>query len=158
MIAFDRDDFASASRHAERAAGIFARLSDPWGQVEASVLVAQIALAKGDKNAAKLVSASDGVALDEAEPRQHRHLTHAWLAQTKGSWTEAADEIEKARTAFADWGQTGDHTPALLRRLAKLTWEGPARGQINGWLSGVERSEADLSRFLVDAPSAPGEP
>jgi hypothetical protein len=157
MIAFDRDDFPGAATHAERASRIFAKLSDPWGQVEASLLLAQIGLARGDKDAAKLVTASDGVVLDEAEPRQHRHLTRAWLAQTKRDWAAAADEIEKARTAFADWGQTGDHTPALLRRLSKLPWEGPARGQINTWLQGVERSEADLSRFLVDVPSAPGD-
>jgi hypothetical protein len=157
MLAFDADDFAAASTHAERASRVFARLSDPWGQVESSLLLAQVALARGEEAAASLVAACDGVVLDEAEPRQHRHLTRAWLAQTRGDWSLAADEIERAKTAFPDSAQTGDHTPALLKRLAKLPWEGAARGHIGSWLQGVERSEADLSRFLVDSPSVPGE-
>jgi tetratricopeptide (TPR) repeat protein len=157
MLAFDADRYAEASSHAGNASRLFARMQDPWGEVESGLLLAQVALARGDEGAAKLVLACDRVVLDEAEPRQHRHLTRAWLAQRAADWTAAADEIERARTAFHDSAQTGDHTPALLKRLSKLHWEGPARASIGSWLQGVERSEADLSRFLVDAPSAPGE-
>jgi hypothetical protein len=158
MLAFDEDTFDEASAHAASAAKIFARLRDPWGELESSLLIAQVALARNDKAASKLVADCDLVKLDEAEPRQHRHLTRAWLAQRAGDWTAAAAEIEEARSSFHDWVQTGDHTPALLKRLSKLHWEGPARARIGSWLQGVERSEADLSRFLVDAPSSPGDP
>jgi hypothetical protein len=157
MIAFDADEFDVAAAHAARAAVIFAKLKDPWGELESALLQAQVALATDDPNAKKLVKACDRVVLDEAEPRQHRHLTRAWLAQQEQDWTAAADEIEKARTAFHDWGQTADHTPTLLQRLSRLHWEGPSRGRIASWLQGVEKSEADLSRFVVDAPSSPGD-
>ena len=158
MIAFDDDSFDAASSHASKASTIFAKLRDPWGELESSLLLAQIALARGDSpGAAKIIAACEQVTLDEAEPRQHRHLTRAWLAQRGGDWSLAATEIERARTSFHDWVQTGDHTPALLKRMAKLDWEGPSRGKIGSWLQGVERSEADLSGFLVDAPSSPGD-
>ncbi len=157
MLDFDADEFEGASVHAERALAIFTRLQDPWGQLEASLLLAQVALARGDADAPARVAVCDQAVLDEAEPRQHRHLTRAWLAQTRGDWRMAADEIEHARSCYHDWVQTGDHTPALLKRLSKLTWDGPARGRIGSWLQGVEQSEADLSSFLVDAPSTPGD-
>jgi hypothetical protein len=158
MLAFDGDVYDEASLHAGKAAAIFAKLQDPWGELESSLIIAQVALARGDGGAATLVADCDRIVLDEAEPRQHRHLTRAWLAQSASDWGLAAEEIEKARTAFHDSAQTGDHTPALLRRLSKLDWQGPSRGRIGSWLQGVERSEADLSRFLVDAPSSPGDP
>ncbi len=157
MLAFDGDEFDLASAHATRASAIFAKLSDPWGELESGLLTAQIALAQADVGATALVADCERVVLDEAEPRQHRHLTNAWLAQQQGDWAKAALEVDKARHAFRDWVQTGDHTPALLRRLSKLAWEGPSRGRIASWLEGVEKSEADLSRFLEDAPSAPGD-
>jgi len=156
MLAFDADDFRDATKHADAAARLFARLHDPWGELESKLILAQVALAKGDAAASGLVAACDTIALDEAEPRQHRHLTRAWLAQKNKEWITAADEIEKARTAFHDWAQTADHTPALLKRLAKLEWQGAAKGTLSSWLQGVEKSEADLSRFLIDAPSTPG--
>ena len=158
MLAFDDDDFAGASIHAARASTLYATLHDPWGELESGLLIAQIALAKGDAGADALVADCDRILLDEAEPRQHRHITRAWLAQRGGDWAGAADEIERARTAYQDWAQTADHTPALLKRLSKLEWEGPSRGRIRSWLQGVEKSEADLSRFLVDAPSSPSSP
>jgi hypothetical protein len=97
------------------------------------------------------VAACDRVVLDEAEPRQHRHLTRAWLAQQQGKWTEAATEVDAARSAYVvsspEGGgvraaearaRTGDHTPHLLARLAKEEWVGPALGKIEGWLSQIE--------------------
>jgi hypothetical protein len=157
MLAFDEDAFDDTEAHAARAAAIFANLRDPWGELESSLLLAQVALARGDSMASALVADCDRVVLDEAEPRQHRHLTRAWLAQQQGDWTRAAKEVDGARGAFADWAQTGDHTPGLLRRLSKLDWQGSSRTRIASWLEGVEKSEADLSRFLEDAPSSPGD-
>ena len=44
----------------------------------------------------------DAIRLDEVEPKQHRHLTRAWLAQKEARWTEAAQEIDKARARPID--------------------------------------------------------
>jgi len=89
--------------------------------------------------------------LDEAEPRQHRHVTRAWLAQRQERWTDAVQEIEAARGAFLvsspEGGgvraaearaRTGDHTPHLLRRLSQLEWVGPALGIVESWLQNIE--------------------
>jgi hypothetical protein len=139
---------------------IYERLRDPWGDLEARLLLAQVALAKGDDGADSLVAACDGAVLDEAEPRQHRHLTRAWLAQRRGRWADAAAEIDAARGAFLVGGpdgeprtprgrtakalasaeaasRTGDHTPHLLTRLSRLEWIGPALGKIELWLAEV---------------------
>jgi hypothetical protein len=148
MVALDWDDFPAAEAHARVAFKIFERLQDPWGEVEARLLLAQVALATGDERAESLVAACDRAVLDEAEPRQHRHLTRAWLAQRKGLWADAAGELDAARAAFGgstslefvrDGGRdarvrTGDHTPHLLVRLARLPWVGPALGKVESWL------------------------
>jgi eukaryotic-like serine/threonine-protein kinase len=155
MVALDKDDFDAASSHADVAAKIFVGLQDPWGKLEAKLLLAQIALARGDPKASSLVAACDTIHLDEAEPRQHRHLTRAWLAQREERWENAEEELELARIVFGgDWAQTGDRTPALLKRLAQLEWSAPMRAKIDRWLDGVERSEVDLTRRLDDTPSA----
>jgi hypothetical protein len=155
MVALDSDDFDAAEAHARVAFRIFERLQDPWGDLEARLLLAQVALATGNDRAEGLVAACDRAILDEAEPRQHRHLTRAWMAQRKGRWSDAAVEIDAARSAFIaparveDGGQdpasrsggelarTGDHTPHLLVRLARLPWGGPAAGKIETWLREV---------------------
>jgi tetratricopeptide (TPR) repeat protein len=148
MVAFDTDDFAAALAHAEVAARIFDSLHDPWGELESKLLLAQVALARGDADASRLVAACDAIALDEAEPRQHRHLTRAWLAQKEARWDDAEEEVDRAYHVFqGDWTQTGDHTPALLKRLAGLPWSGSAPMKIDLWRRGIERSEA--------APSIP---
>jgi hypothetical protein len=142
MVAFDTDDFATASVHAEVAAGIFDSLHDPWGELESKLLLAQVALARDDSQASPLVAACDAIVLDEAEPRQHRHLTRAWLAQKEGRWVQAQEEVDLAHHVFRGAGtQTGDHTPALLKRLASLTWSGGASVKIDLWLRGIESSE-----------------
>src|SRR5580658_7534079 len=150
MVALDSDEFDAAEAHARVAFKIFERLQDPWGTLEARLLVAQVALARDDPRADSYVVACDRAVLDEAEPRQHRHLTRAWLAQRRGLWGDAAVEIDAARAAFvvsaADEGggpiaearaRTGDHTPHLLARLARLEWVGPALGKIESWLAEV---------------------
>jgi eukaryotic-like serine/threonine-protein kinase len=151
MIALDWDDREIAEAHARVALRIYERLQDPWGQLEARLLLAQVALARGDNGAAALVAACDQVVLDEAEPRQHRHLTRAWLAQRQGNWTEGAAEIDAARSAYVSSSpegsgvrtaearsRTGDHTPHLLTRLARQEWIGPALAKIETWLQQIE--------------------
>ncbi len=155
MVALDSDDFDAAEAHARVAFKIFERLQDPWGDLEARLLLAQVALATGNERAEALVASCDRAVLDEAEPRQHRHLTRAWMAQRRGMWAEAAVELDAARLAFVgpstgrDGGgeaggrsearmRTGDHTPHLLVRLARLPWVGPALGKIESWLKEVD--------------------
>jgi eukaryotic-like serine/threonine-protein kinase len=154
MVALDSDDFEAASAHAEVARRLFDSLHDPWGELESKLLLAQVALARGDAAAAKLVEACDAIVLDEAEPRQHRHLTRAWLAQKEERWKSAEEEIERARSVFGgDWTQTGDHTPALLRRLSRMEWSLEVHAKLEGWLDGVERSELDVAERLGENPS-----
>jgi hypothetical protein len=151
MVALDSDDFDAAEAHARVAFKIYERLQDPWGELESRLLLAQVALAREDERAEALVGACDRVVLDEAEPRQHRHLTRAWLAQQEGRWSEAAAEIEAARAAFVvsspEGGgvraaearaRTGDHTPHLLVRLSHLSWTGSALSKIQAWLQQIE--------------------
>jgi hypothetical protein len=119
-----------------------------------------VALARDDQRAESLVAACDRAVLDEAEPRQHRHLTRAWLAQRQGRWPAAAAEIDAARAAFefpagaaADGNngspglesrvRTGDHTPHLLVRFARSAWAEPAHGKIEAWLRQIESGLRD---------------
>jgi serine/threonine protein kinase/tetratricopeptide (TPR) repeat protein len=146
MIAIDTDDLAAAAAHASVAGKIFERLQDPWGDLEARLLLAQVALARGDDTAERLVKDCDSIKLDEAEPRQHRHLTRAWLAQRQARWTDAATEIDRARAAFGDRARCGDHTPQMLRRFCKLVWLGPVLPKIDAWLQAIEgASEEPIS-------------
>jgi hypothetical protein len=151
MVALDSDDYDAAEAHAQVALRIHDRLQDPWGQLESRLLLAQVALARGDDRAESLVSDCDALVLDEAEPRQHRHLTRAWLAQRQRRWADASAELDQARTAFVvsspegrgvraaeARSRTGDHTPQLLARLSRLEWAGPALEKIQSWLEQVE--------------------
>jgi tetratricopeptide (TPR) repeat protein len=151
MIALDADDYDAADAHSRVAFRIYERLQDPWGELESRLLLAQVGLARGDARAESLVAACDRVVLDEAEPRQHRHLTRAWLAQRQGRWTDASNEIDAARGAFVvsspEGGgvraaearsRTGDHTPHLLMRLSRLEWVGPGQATLESWLQQIE--------------------
>jgi serine/threonine protein kinase/tetratricopeptide (TPR) repeat protein len=151
MIALDADDYDAADAHSRVAFRIYERLQDPWGELESRLLLAQVGLARGDARAEALVAACDRVVLDEAEPRQHRHLTRAWLAQRQGRWTDASNEIDAARGAFVvsspEGGgvraaearsRTGDHTPHLLMRLSRLEWVGPGQATLEAWLQQIE--------------------
>ena len=143
MIALDTNDFAAAEAHAIVARRIYERLQDPWGDLESRLLIAQVALARGDASASELVLGCQKITLDEAEPRQHRHLTMAWLAQKEGRWADAAAEIDCARAAFGDRSRCGDHTPQLLTRFAGMLWLGPALPKIDTWLQLIEGANPD---------------
>lgn len=138
MIAVDTDDFPAAAAHANVALKIYDRLQDPWGTLEARLLLAQVALARGDVDAPRLVKVCEQIVLDEAEPRQHRHLTLAWFAQQGQRWTDAAAEIDRARAAFGDRARCGDHTPQLLLRFSRMKWEGSALSKIHAWLQLID--------------------
>jgi hypothetical protein len=149
MTALDVDDDANAEQHARAGAAIYDRLADPWGQVEMRLLVAQIALARGDAETARgELIACEAVALMEAEPKQHRHLTLAWLAYHDGRFEAAARELDLARAAFKEPWRTGDHTPLLLERFARLRWPKPASGRIAAWLRSI------AAPGMLSAPSA----
>lgn len=105
--------------------------------------------------------------LDEAEPRQHRHLTRAWLAQRQGRWTDASTELDGARGAYVasspEGGgvrmaearaRTGDHTPHLLVRLAGLQWVGPALDKIETWLQQIDAARGQSSPPPSQRPTA----
>lgn len=141
MAALDAGDPASSAAHAEAAGRLFDQLSDPWGQVETRLILAQIALDRGDDETARAeLIACEAVALIEAEPKQHRHLTRAWLAYHEGRFHDAAREIDTARGAFKDANRTGDHTPHLLSRFAAMSWPKPASTRIDAWIRAIEQA------------------
>jgi hypothetical protein len=139
MIAIDTDDLAAAQAHALVTQKLFDKLQDPWGELESKLLLAQIALARDAPEAPRLVAECEQIVLDEAEPRQHRHLTNAWLAQKQQRWNDAAAELDRARAAFGDKARCGDHTPHLLTRFSRLVWVGPALSKIDAWMQIIER-------------------
>lgn len=169
MIALDSDDFEASEAHARVAFKLYERLQDPWGELEARLLLAQVALARNDDRATAIVAACDRTILEEAEPRQHRHLTRAWLAQRQGRWADAAAELDAARAAFVvptlesgsaraaeARARTGDHTPHLLVRLARLAWIGPALENIETWLRQIETAGGRAFAALPSPPSRRG--
>lgn len=109
---------------------------DPWGQVEAACLIAQVALCRGDLDAAsKTLSLALSVQLDDAEPQQHRELTSAWLHLLEGRHADASAAVTRARKAFSDPRRAGDHTPQLVVRLAKLARGTSTEAQLATWVS-----------------------
>jgi serine/threonine protein kinase len=141
MVALDAGSSSAAEEHARAAGAIYARLCDPWGEVETRLLVAQVALDRGDASSARdHLIACEAFALAEAEPKQHRHLTLAWLAYHEGRFQDAAREIDQARAAFKDAVRTADHTPQLLERFARMGWPKPASTRIAAWRRAIGRS------------------
>jgi hypothetical protein len=143
MIAIDTDVFDAARKHANAAAKIFERLQDPWGDLEARLLLAQVALAEGNAEAADLIRECEKIVLDEAEPRQHRHLTLAWLAQREGRFGDAASELDRARAAFGDKTRCGDHTPQLLVRFSRMRWDANGAAKVSAWLRLIDAANPD---------------
>lgn len=149
MIALDAEDVDGAEAHARAAAELFDRLADPWGRVETGVLIAEVALCRGEAEIARAqLIAAEAVALAEAEPKQHRHLTLAWLAYHEGRFQDAARELDQARAAFKDISRTGDHTPQLLERFARMRWPRPAQGRIDAWRKAI--AAAANTRYAVE--------
>jgi hypothetical protein len=170
MVALDSDHFDAADAHARVALTIYEPLRDPWGALEAKLLLAQLALARADDGAASLVASCDEATPEEAEPRQHRHLTRAWLAQTEQRWGDALAELDAARSAYAfvqgdagatkaadAWPRTGDHTPHLLVRLAGLEWpDESAPNRIEAWLGQLDAAAGRPNNPAPTTPRAVG--
>jgi tetratricopeptide (TPR) repeat protein len=144
MNALDSGHPSTAEVHARSAGVVYARLSDPWGKVESVLLMGQVALYRGDTSAARdALIRCEAVALSEAEPKQHRHLTLAWLAHAEGRPDDAARELDEARRAFSDASQSGDHTPQLLALFERMGWQEPAHSRITSWRASlVERPQS----------------
>ncbi len=155
MATLDGGEGALAADHAASAMALFEKLADPWGQVEARLLIAQVALDHGDgESAREELIACEAVALAEAEPKQHRHLTLAWLAYHDGRFVDASRELDLARNAFKDAGRTGDHTRMLLERFDRMRWPKPAGTKVAGWLRAIEAASKPLVQGLESASPA----
>ncbi|MFT3771244.1 MAG: AAA family ATPase [Minicystis sp.] len=161
MVALDAGSSSASEEHARAAGGIYARLCDPWGEVETRLLYAQVALDRGDADGARAhLIACEAFALAEAEPKQHRHLTLAWLAYHEGRFQDAAREIDQARAAFKDAVRTADHTPQLLERFARMGWPKPACTRVTAWRRAIGRAAPPPSsprRSERDSTPRPGD-
>jgi hypothetical protein len=143
MIALDTADLMRSREHALSASALYDQMSEPRGQVEASLLLAQVALATSNPVSGELIRACDAIGLVEAETCQHLALSKAWLAHTEGNIDDATRELQTARLAFGDSRRTGDHARQLLARLADLTWPRQGRKLLEDWRGdlGVPRRE-----------------
>ncbi len=163
MIALDLSDTEGAAVHAMVASRVYDRLKDPWGIVEGRLLLTQVALARASvaertrpqeiASARKALAECEGIDVDEAEPRQHRHLTLAWLANVEQRWEDALRELELARAEFGDGRRTGDHTPHLLARFGQMAWTEAAADRIEAWLQALDHSNPDGTQsMMLQAP------
>jgi hypothetical protein len=151
MAALDMGDASGAESHAHAARALYNKLADPWGDVETRLLLAQIALDRGDAVTARdELIACEAVALMEAEPKQHRHLTLAWLASHEGRHQDAARELDAARASFKEATRTGDHTPQLLARFERLRWPKLAGSRVAEWSKALQ-PEAQPTRKTTPA-------
>jgi len=140
MNALDGGHPNTAEVHARAAGVLYARLNDPWGKVESLLLLAQVALFRNDTSAARdALIRCEAVALAEAEAKQHRHLTLAWLAAAERRYDDAGREIDAARRTYKDSVQCGDHTPQLLSHFASMKWVKPAGTRVQQWLNTISR-------------------
>jgi hypothetical protein len=144
MGALGQNNLASAFRHALSTFSLYdQRIADPWGRVEGSLLLAQVALAEGSlARAREHLAEAETIPLDEAEPVQHRHLTAAWLALAEQSPTAALEHLQRARQTFPDARRTADHTPLLLRRLASYADGTALAPLLQDWLGLLDTSSA----------------
>jgi tetratricopeptide (TPR) repeat protein len=143
MIAFDTQDLMRSREHALAASAIYDQMGEPRGQVEASLLLAQVALATGNPAASELIRACEAIGLLEAETRQHLALSQSWLFYTQGQYEAATNALIIARAVFGDLARTGDHARQLLGRLAEFAWPKEGRHLLDDWLAGLgeRRSE-----------------
>jgi eukaryotic-like serine/threonine-protein kinase len=157
MACFDTNDLPSAEKHVDLSLRLFEKLHDPWGILEMRLLRIQIGLlniaasrprmrsgkTKSDVAVAEALAAvsaqiaeCDAMVLDEAEPRQHRHLTRAWFLFEQGLLDAAIQEVRAAREVFGTDSiheRVGDHTPQLLDRLTRLAWPEEHLKVIHAW-------------------------
>ncbi|MBI2392779.1 MAG: protein kinase [Deltaproteobacteria bacterium] len=138
MIAIDQEDAAAAQRHAVDALDLYTKLGDPWGVLESRLLLAQEDLLRGALDEARAeLETCDQVSITEAEPQQHRHLVHAWLAASQGYFRKAAQAIADAQSVFADRRRMGDHAAQLLQRFDQLQWKEPAGPAVREWCDAI---------------------
>ncbi len=138
MNALDGGHPNTAEVHARAAGVLYSRLNDPWGKVESLLLLAQVGLYRSDTTSARdALIRCEAIALAEAEPKQHRHLTLAWLGAAESRWTDVVRELDAARRTFRDTTQSGDHTPQLLRHFDRLDWPDAAGSRVKQWLRAV---------------------
>jgi tetratricopeptide (TPR) repeat protein len=134
MIGVDTDELEIAEFYADRAHRTFSKTGDPWGIVEAKLLLCQTALVRHDmRRAERLLEDAYRVPLEDAEPRQHLLLTRAWLEAECGQMEAALASIEAAADVFGPRTRAGDHAPHLLGRLSRFTWPSEARERIEAW-------------------------
>jgi serine/threonine protein kinase/tetratricopeptide (TPR) repeat protein len=139
MNALDSGHPNTAEVHASAAGVLYSKLDDPWGKVESLLLIAQVALYRGDMAGARdALIRCEAVALAEAEPKQHRHLTLAWLGAAEGRPQDAARELDAARKVYRDATQSGDHTPLLLALFDRMGWPEPAGQRVRQWLASIQ--------------------
>lgn len=135
MNALDGGHPNTAEVHAHAAGALYSKLNDPWGKVESYLLLAQVGLYRKDVTAARdALIRCEAIALADAEPKQHRHLTLAWMGALEERWLDVVRELDAARRAFRDTNQSGDHTPQLLRQFDALDWPDAAGARVKQWL------------------------
>ncbi len=134
MVGIDTDDIEMAELHSERAHRVFSKSGDPWGIVEAKLLMCQAAMVRQDwRRAERLLDDSQRIPIEEAEPRQHLLLTRAWLEAERGELDLALVSIESAADVFGPRTRAGDHAPHLLGRLSRYAWAPEARERLEAW-------------------------
>ncbi len=134
MVHMDTDTLGPAEKAANEALRLHSEMGDPWGEVESKLLLAQIALAARDtKRATQLLTNVRQIPVEEPEPRQHYLLTKAWLLFESKKVAQAFEAMEAASGVFSHMAQAGDHTPHLLRRLARFTWPRQQAERISAW-------------------------
>ena len=154
MIAIDTDDFArgqGARASSRRSSSTGCRTRGASSSRSSCSRRSRSPNGDARRGGGSSPSAS-AIVLDEAEPRQHRHLTHAWLAQSEQRGATPPNEIDRARAAFGDKARCGDHTPQLLKRFVKLAgWAPRSRRSTRGSRCSSARPRA--RRLAIRCPS-----
>ncbi len=138
MLAIDQDDAKAAAHHGREALDLYGKLGDPWGILEARLLIAQEAMLRGAVDEARLeLEACDQLQVVEAEPQQHRHLVRAWIAAAQGYPKKAAQALADAQAVYEDKRRMGDHAAQLLQRFDAAHWKDPAGRAVREWLDSI---------------------
>jgi eukaryotic-like serine/threonine-protein kinase len=133
MAALDSGDASRSREHALSAAATYDQIGEPRGQMEALLLLAQVALASSAGVAGDLLRSCEAFGLPDSEPKQHLELTKAWLWQTEKMEPEAFAAVQTARLAFGDPRRVADHTRQLIGRLAQFEWSGEGHALLSTW-------------------------